>query len=222
MLLCGCFVSFLTHFKLFFSSLAVLITFCKWLNTQNPEIEIRFHKKTRRFGLRLTTRILLVDLLVVWSDRILHYFTFCTTLEIQYTNSINLVRVTCSRKKRVLVVLLEFDSIYASIYQANNIIFFWFIILFYINSDILGIDFLQLFLHIYNFGHFCILASCIFVDCVGCSWAPSLKIITKTLTLVGVVSMLHQAVWFHLLDSFLKCPTDCDRSSCDSFPLNVL
>ena len=106
----------------YFSSLAVLITFCKWLNTQNPEIEIRFHKKTRRFGLRLTTRILLVDLLVVWSDRILHYFTFCTTLEIQYTNSINLVRVTCSRKKRVLVVLLEFDSIYASIYQANNIV----------------------------------------------------------------------------------------------------
>ena len=83
----------LTPFQTIFTSLAVLITFCKWLNTQNPESEIRFHKKTRRFGLRLTTRILLVDLLVVWSDRILHYFTFCTTLEVQYTNSINLGQV---------------------------------------------------------------------------------------------------------------------------------
>lgn len=113
----------LTPFQIIFTSLAVLITFCKWLNTQNPEIEIRFHKKTRRFGLRLTTRILLVDLLVVWSDRILHYFTFCTTLEVQYTNSINLGQVWLPvPEKRVSVWLLEFDSIYASIYQANNIV----------------------------------------------------------------------------------------------------
>ena len=33
--------------------------------------------------------------------------------------------------------------------------------------------------------------------------------------------MLHLAVWFHLWDSFPECPTDCDRSSCDSFPLSA-
>ena len=114
------FWSVLTLFKLFFSSLAVLITFCKWLNTQNPEIEIRFHKKTRRFGLRLTTRILLVDLLVVWSDRILHYFTFCTTLEIRYANSINLVQVW-SRVPEI-----------KSLSMATRI---WFDICFYISSE---------------------------------------------------------------------------------------
>ena len=107
-------------FQTIFSSLAVLITFCKWLNTQNPEIEIRFHKKTRRFGLRLTTRILLVDLLVVWSDRILHYFTFCTTLEIRYANSINLVQVG-SRGPEI-----------KSLCMATRI---WFDICFYISSE---------------------------------------------------------------------------------------
>ena len=84
----------------------------------------------------------------------------------------------------------------------------------------IDIEFVQLSLHIYNFGHVHWHRCCCF--CWFC-WllAGATTKNNQILTLIGVASMLHLAVWFHLWDSFLECPTDCDRSSCDSFPLSA-